>query len=230
MSSKITYAAAATLAVTQIDNIMQVIAPGLPDNNNNNNNNNNIAPGLPLIHQPIIIRSHQNTNQHVNRPYPPKHVRNAVDKKQLGHGSPPSLCLPRVPITFDPNVLLLSPLAKYGNIALVDLSLQFDKILNTPFFMAFVHFNSWDTTQEATQELNNICNNNTRVVYPHNIGSVVENTSVDKFLSLSGYDSFHTQDIDKQFERFWENQQQDKLFWECIQDEYRQDKLLKEIE
>jgi hypothetical protein len=33
----------------------------------------------------------------------------------------------------------------------------------------------------------------------------------------------------KQFERFCENQQQDKLFWECIQDEYRQDKLLKQI-
>jgi hypothetical protein len=195
---------------------------------------NDIAPGLNVYPQQII-EPNTNTNPLVlpvfsSRPweYPPKNVRNNTIAR---NGSLPSLCLPRVPLTFNPAVLRNTPLGEYGNIKLLDFSLKFDEF-NAPYFMCFIHFNSWSTEPKAVQELQNICNPRVRVFYPYDIGSVVENTSVDRYLTLSGYDSYHTAEIDECFETFWDTFEkphiEDMHWWEILQDESVQSELLNE--
>jgi hypothetical protein len=220
MTSPLTYAAASSASVTTVSPLLELEL-------DTNALQNNIAPGIMYNHQSIIV----NANPTNPRAYPPKSVRDAVDRKEFGYGCPPSLCLPRVPLTFDPAVLIDTPLGEYGDIKLVDLSLQFDKG-NVPYFICFVHFNSWATSQQAVDEMQNICNSSNRVVYPHGVGSVIQNTSVDRYLTLSGYDSYHTAEIDECFETFWDETEKhciaDEHWWELLNDESIQSELLAE--
>ena len=188
---------------------------------------NSISPGVVvnLTHIPDMIAPGLGGLSVSTQPrsYPPKQVRKeSVKDQQL------SLCLPKVPITFKSTDLNTSLLAKYGNIKLIDLNLRFDEN-NAPYFMCFVHFNRWSTSLEARTELDNIRNPNIRVFYP-GIGAVFENTSVDRFLTLSGFDSYHTAEIDNYFEMFWNQCEQDRLadehFWEILHDESAQIELL----
>jgi hypothetical protein len=148
-----------------------------------------------------------------SRTYPSSSVRAMYEKESanLQHKHSPSLMLPRVSLMFDPRVLEKTDLSKYGDIKLIDLSLQFDSATNAPYFSCFIHYKNWSTDCNAVRELADICNTNNRVVYPYGIGLVVENTSVDRYLSLSGYDSYHTADIDESFEKFWNDWEEPRI-------------------
>ena len=113
-----------------------------------------------------------------------------------------SLRLPSVSIYFDPQTLQLSELASVGEIRRTDLDLCWTP-QGQPYFQVFIHYWTWYNTEAAYNLQTQIKHG--RVVLPMGIGTVVENTSNERFFQSSlEHQAFHTQETDQEFER-WTN-------------------------
>ena len=124
------------------------------------------------------------------------------DRNQQWVRQSTSLRLPAVSIYFDPLTLQLSELASVGDIRRTDLDLCWTP-QGQPYFQVFIHYWAWYNTEAAYNLQTQIKHG--RVVLPMGIGTVVENTSSERFFQSSlEHQAFHTQETDQEFER-WTN-------------------------
>jgi hypothetical protein len=115
-----------------------------------------------------------------------------------------SLCLPKVSIYFNPAVLNDSALSLYGVINRTDLVLTWTS-KGEPYFQAFIHYHGWHNTPEVALFQEDVSNKSIHVVLSHDIGTVYENTSPERFfLSSLEVQHFHTPEVDANFEEFWD--------------------------